>query len=80
MKKAYTTPRAYKLNYEYDEQVTAISAVPSYSGRIGTIFEGYDYCQMGVDSAGFTTCKYYFTTADVDGKCTTDQMPMRLFR
>ena len=79
MKKAYSTPRAYKLDYVYEEQVMAISAVPSYSGRIGTIYQGYDYCQMGVDENWFTTCAHYFTSADVGDKCTTDVMPMRLF-
>ena len=79
MRKIYKTPRAFMLDYTYEEQITAISLVPSYSGRIGTIYQGYDYCQMGVDENFFTTCAHYFTAADVGGKCKTDQMPMRLF-
>lgn len=79
MKKTYVKPRAFLLDYAYEEQVMAISSIPSFSGRIGTIYEGYDYCQMGVDENYFTTCAHFFTSADVGGKCKTDQMPMRLF-
>ena len=77
MKKTYTKPRAYKLDYTYEEQVTAFSAIPSYSGYIGSIHEGYGYCQFDVDENWFTTCQHYFTTADLNVKCITDQRPKR---
>ena len=80
MKKAYTTPKAYKLDYAYEEQVTALSAVLSYYGGTGTMFKDYEYCQMAVDANKFTTCRYYYTTDELGegGKCNTDAVPWSL--
>ena len=78
MKKAYMKPKAYKLDYTYEEQVMAISAVQSFWGGIGTIYENFGYCQMNVDENNFTTCAHYFTSSEVGNKCKTDQMPWSL--
>ena len=78
MKKAYVKPKAYKLDYTYEEQVTALSAVQSHWGGIGTIYENFGYCQMQVDENFFTTCTYYFNTPDLGTKCQHDDMPWSL--
>lgn len=79
MKRKYQTPKAFMLNYCYNEQVTADSLKPSYGGWIGTIYEGFAFCQMGVTADNMTSCDTYFTPDEVGKKCETDVMPMSLF-
>ena len=74
MKRTYVKPMAKKLDYSYEEQVTANSG-NSYWGKIGSYYEHLDLCQMGVNSAGISTCKHYFYSTDV---CSTTEMPMSL--
>ena len=78
MKRKYSTPKAYKLDYEYDEQVVAASSGPSLIGTTGTLFPDY-FCQFGVDANGFTSCRHYYTTEDKGTKCDSDAIPMMLF-
>lgn len=76
VKRTYSKPRICKIDYTYEERVTAES--DSFVGRIGSKYEHLNLCQMGVNEAGFSTCTYYFYTPGAE--CQTDQMPMMLPR
>ena len=74
MKKVYVSPMAKKIDYTYEEQVAANSI--TFVGNIGSLHQGLNLCQMGVNEQGISTCTHYFY--DTTTVCKTDQMPMSL--
>ena len=74
MKREYRRPKAVLINYTYEEQITAKSV--TFVGKIGSLYEHLNLCQMGVNDAGVSTCTHYFY--DTTSVCKTDQMPMSL--
>ena len=74
VKRAYVKPKAIRMDFVYEEQVTANSI--TFVGQIGSLYDWTDQCQMGVNEQGVSTCTHYFYS--VPNPCKTDTMPMSL--